>query len=397
MRALGRIRLRRRSLALAIVPAALVLAGCSTSTSGGTSAVIVAGANLTVYLGQPAGGVHSQPARDVLAAEQLAFGESNHKIGPYTVRLRTLSAAKLSDDARTAIADQSAIAYLGELQPGSSQVSVEIVNQQGLLEVSPLDTAAYLTQPVPGVSDSVDTYYPGHGTYHETFARVVPNSAQEAKALVGEMKTEGASSVYVGDDGQPYGATLAIEVRSAARAAGLTVAGSLSTAGAAFFGGNLVSAFSRAAATAFLDHAAAASATVKLFAPSGLYDSAFVASLSAAAQQRLVVSSPGFTAARLSAAGTSFVSAFRAAYHHAPAPQAVFGYEAMKALMSVLGSAGAGAANRAYVVKAFRSLKRTGSAIGDYTISAGDPSLAPFVFARVRGAALTPFRFVSLG
>lgn len=391
---LGRKRLLRRGAACAL-PLALILSGCGASTTGGNRVVVVAGRTLTVVLGQPGGGARSEPAQDVLAAEQLAFHQSSGKVGPYTLHLRILHGATLSANARAALADQSSIAYLGELVPGTSQVSVEIVNQQGLLEVSPVDTAAYLTQPVPPVSDSVQSFYPGHVTYRETFARVVPTSAQEATALVSEMRSEHVSSLYVADDGQRYGATLALEVRSAARMAGLTLAGSLPSAQGAFFGANLASASDRAAATRFFDQAAASGSTSKLFAPSGLYDSAFVTALSPAAQQRLVVSSPGFTPGKLPPGAAGFVSAFRSAYQHAPAPQAVFGYEAMKAVLAVLQSAGPNAANRALVVNSFRSLKRTGSAIGDYTIKGGDPSAAPFVFAHVRSGALTAFRFAS--
>jgi ABC-type branched-subunit amino acid transport system substrate-binding protein len=404
---LGRKRLLCRAAACA-VPLALAISGCGTTTTGGNSSVIVRGSTLTIDLGQPVGGARSEPARDVLAAEQLAFRESGGKAGPYTLHLRTLGARTLSDNARAAIADQSTIAYLGELVPGTSDVSVEIVNQQGLLEVSPLDTAAYLTQPVPPVSNSVQTFYPGHATYHETFARVVPSSAVEAKALVAEMQSEHVSSLYVADDGQRYGATLALEVRSAAKAAGLTVSAGppgstscstarcLGSAQGAFYAGSLASTSSRAAAAHFFDQTAASSSSIKLFAPSGLYDSAFAAALSPAAQQRLVVSSPGFTPGKLPPAGSAFSSAFASAYHHAPAPQAVFGYEAMKAVVAVLQSAGRNAASRAVVVNSFRSLKRTGTAIGDYTIKSGDPSLAPFVFAHVHSGALVPFRFASL-
>ena len=243
---LGRQRLLRRGAACAL-PVALVLAGCAPSTTGGNSSVIIAGRTLTIVLGQPGGGARGQPARDVLAAERLAFDESGGRDGPYTLRLRTLAGKTLSDNARAAIADPSTIAYLGELVPGTSEVSVEIVNQQGLLEVSPLDTAAYLTQPVPPVSNSVQSFYPGHVTYHETFARVVPTSAQEARALVAEMQSEHVSSLYVADDGQRYGATLALEIRAAARTAGLTVSGSLGSAQGAFFGGSPASASGRAA------------------------------------------------------------------------------------------------------------------------------------------------------
>ena len=136
---------------------------------------------------------------------------------------------------------------------------------------------------------------------------------------------------------------------------------------------------------------------ISLFVPSGLYDSSFVSGLSAAAQPRLIVSSPGFLPKDLTGDGSGFVSSFRTDYGHAPAPQAVFGYEAVRALFAALGLAGASANNRAAVVAEFRNLKRTsGSAIGPYSISGGDPSIAPFVFARIRSGALVPFKFVQL-
>ena len=163
--------------------ALLGLAGCTSST-GGSSQVTVSGSTLTVYASQPPGGSGGQAAQDMLDAEKLALTQAGGKAGKFTIRLVTLDGNELSDNARTAIQDQTAIAYLGELQPGTSQISVEILNQQGVLEVSPADTAVYLTQSTPAVPGSPSTFYPTRSTYHETFARVVPNTAQEAKAQV---------------------------------------------------------------------------------------------------------------------------------------------------------------------------------------------------------------------
>ena len=53
----------------------------------------------------------------MLAAEQLAFQQSGGKVGNFKLRFVTLSAAKASDNARTAIQDDNAIAYLGEISP----------------------------------------------------------------------------------------------------------------------------------------------------------------------------------------------------------------------------------------------------------------------------------------
>ncbi len=196
--------------------AALALGGCSSAGRGGSSAVTVSGRTLSVYASQPPGGSGGQADTDLLDAEQLALQQAGGKAGSFTVRLVKLHGRELSDNARTAVEDQSAIAYLGELQPGTSQVSVEILNQQGLLQVSPADTAVYLTQAIPPVSSSPSSFYPSHATYQETFARVVPNSGVEAKALVQEMALQHVSKLYVASDDQKYGAALALEVSQAA-------------------------------------------------------------------------------------------------------------------------------------------------------------------------------------
>src|SRR5262249_7988323 len=163
--------------------------------------VTVEGNTLTVYASQPPGGSGGQEAADILDAEQLAL-QGSGKAGPFTVKLVKLNGHELSDNARTAIENKSSIAYLGELQPGTSQIPVEIVNQQGLLVVSPADTAAYLTQPVPApLGTSPSSYYPARSTYQETFARVVPNSSVEARAIVSEMRSQGVSKLYVSHDG----------------------------------------------------------------------------------------------------------------------------------------------------------------------------------------------------
>ncbi|HWE13127.1 MAG TPA: hypothetical protein VG365_06425 [Solirubrobacteraceae bacterium] len=374
-----------RALSLCAVLGAFAVAGCSSQTN---SSVSVTGSTLTIYGSRGGGGQGpgvGQTATDVLDAEQLALRQTGSKIGRYTVSFVPLDKATVSDDARTAVQNQSAIAYLGEIEPGTSQVSVEITNELGLLEVSPTDTAVYLTQATPAVPGAPGNYYPSSSSYHETFARVVPNTVQEAKAIVAEMQSLHLSKLYVSDDGQPYGKSLALEVRTDAPGHGLTVVSSPSGADAVFYGGN-----SPSTATAALDRAADASPSARLFVPSALYDSAFASRLSASAQRNLYVSSPGFVSRTLTPAGKQFESAFASAYGHAPAPSAIFGYEAMAAVLAVLKQAGAAAGNRATVVSDFRSIKNRNSVLGTYSIQGGDTTIAPFVFARVRNGALVP-------
>lgn len=370
---------RPRAATACGVLAALVLGGCSTQTN---SAVTVSGKTLTIYAAASPGQATAAES-DVLDAEQLAFRQAGSTVGRFTVRLRTLHGKQVTDNARSAVQDKSTIAYLGEIEPGTSQDSVAITNELGLLEVSPTDTAAYLTQAVPAVSGSPSTFYPSRSTYHETFARLVGTSAQEAKAITVRMHALGLSKLYVADDGGAYGASIAAEVRAAATGQGLSIVSSPSAADAVFYGGN-----NAAAATKALDRAAGAAGTAKLFVPSALYDDTFASGLSAAARGNLYVSSPGVARSALSPAGQQFEIAFRSTYGHSPAPAAIYGYEAMSALMAVLKQAGAQAGTRATVVSDFRGLHNHQGAIGTYSLSGGDPDLASFVFGRPHGATL---------
>jgi ABC-type branched-subunit amino acid transport system substrate-binding protein len=377
------------------------LAGCASSTS---QTITVAGKTLAIYASQPPNGAGGEQAKDVLAAEQLAFHESGGHVGTFGLKLVTVDGPELSDNARSAVADKTSIAYLGELVPGTSWVSIEITNEEDLLQVSPSDTAIFLTQPTSAVPGAPGRYYPSSKTYGQTFGRVVPNTAQEAKAQIQEMQAMHVQKLYIADDGQPYGESIALEVKQDAAAAGISVSPSgpptaagftASGAGALFLG-----ASSEGTAKTVLDGVAAASPKAKLFASSALYGDAFASSLSPAAQRNLVISSPGFLPADLPAAGVKFVSDFTTAYGHAPAPVAIFGYEAMAAVIGVLQEAGAGANSRAVVSNDFRTFstvaQKQTSVVGPYSIVHGDTTLAPFVFGRMQGGQLVPFTFVRI-
>ena len=163
------------------------LAGCT--SSGSTAAVTATGKTLTIYLSDAQ---TSQPqiAADVYDAEQLAFQQSSPSVAGFSLRVSTLH-GQLSDQARTAIQDKSAIAYLGEIVPHSSYASLGITNAVQLLQISPTDTALELTQATPAVPGSPGSYYQSFSTYGQTFVRVVPNSGREATAQVLQMQALG--------------------------------------------------------------------------------------------------------------------------------------------------------------------------------------------------------------
>jgi ABC-type branched-subunit amino acid transport system substrate-binding protein len=317
----------------------------------------------------------------------MAFSQSGGKAGKFKLQLRVIHAQEVSDVARQVVSDNNAIAYLGEIPPGTSGVSVQITNELGILQVSPTDTSVFLTRPTPAVKDSPLHWYPANSSFKETFGRVVPTTAAEASAIVARMKSQGAKTITVADDGTDYGASIAQEVRSDAGGSGLTVSSSASGADAMFYG-----ALPGKTATGMLDSVANGSPRLKLYASSALYNDQFVAGLSGAAQRALTVSSPGFMPGKLDSVGQKFVSAFKSAHGHTPAPEAIFGYEAMRAVIATLVAAGSHAAERSTIVADFRQLKQsaTQSAVGAYTINGGDTDISPFVFAGVTGGKLVP-------
>jgi branched-chain amino acid transport system substrate-binding protein len=379
----GRAALARGRTVCACAIVAGGIAGC-TSSGASSSAVTVSGKTLTIYLSD-APTDQPQVAQDVLDAEQLAWSQASHQVGGFALELAPVLHGKISDNARTAIQDQTAIAYLGEVVPGSSYASLGITNALELLQVSPTDTALELTQATPAVSGAPGKYYQSFSSYGQTFARVVPTTAAEAKAQVQEMQTLGVSKLYVGDDGSAYGAAIAYAVKHDL-SSGITLAGSEAAADGVFYG-----SASTTAAARFLANAAAVNPSAKLFGPSALDDPSFAARL-APAVHNVYVSSPGFLKQDLPPAAAQFVSAFTATYHRAPVPQAIFGYEAMSAVLAVLHEAGSSANNRSTVVHDFLNLKRTDSVLGTYSMSSsGDTSIAPFVFSRLEHGSLVPF------
>jgi branched-chain amino acid transport system substrate-binding protein len=389
-RMLGRSpgRVRARALALAGVAATIGVAGCA--AAAGTT-VTATGSKLTIYSSVPAGAASNPVVQDVADAEQLAFNQKASEVSSYKLSFQRLGSAKLSDNPRTAIQNTAAIAYIGEIVPGASGDTLGITNAQDLLQVSPTDTAVELTQQNPAVPGSPTRYYESLKTYSRTFARVVPTTALEAKAQIQEMQALGVKRLDIAADGSPYGKAIASLVRADASSAGITVVSSPSGADGMFYGGS-----DQAAAARTFTSATGSNPSLKLFGPSALDGPALITGLGAG-KPNLYISVPGVLSNALSPAARTFVSDFRTAYHRAPLPEAIFGYEAVASVIDVLKEAGGSANNRSTVVRDFFAIKNRPSILGSYSINVnGDTSLGPFVFERLRAGALVPFKFVQV-
>jgi hypothetical protein len=155
-----------------------------------------------------------------------------------------------------------------------------------------------------------------------------------------------------------------------------------------FYGGD-----SASAAASFFNAVAASAPKAKLFAPSALDSDAFAGALNGAAAPNVDVSAPGFLRSNLPAAGAAFERSFATAYGHSPAPDAIFGFAAMVAILRALHDAGSGASGRTTVANDFFSLSLSQSAVGPLKMSKdGDSDLTSIVFSHVRGGKLVPFK-----
>ncbi|HWE33893.1 MAG TPA: hypothetical protein VG410_10435 [Solirubrobacteraceae bacterium] len=368
---------------------AAVLAGCGTTSNSTTTAAAGPGGKLTVYASAPTA------QADVYSGEKLALTQLGDKVGRFTIALRQLPAAdsskQITDNARTAIADTSTIAYLGEGVPGTSGYSVPITNELGVLQVSPTDNALELLEGSPVLPESRKSlYYPSQSTYGYTFGRVVPSATKEAEALVSEMQTLKVTKLYVTSQPLPctdadvsgcYGKAIAKAVATDAAQKSIAVQSTPSGADGAFLGTNEPAY----AATTF-GTLRSSDPTIKLFGASPLDTATFDPS----DKSNVYISSPG-----VMHLPSTFVSAFKAAYGHAPSPQALFGDLAMTALLDALHQADGSANNRSTVVNDYFSLKNKTSPLGSFTVDSrtGEIELPTptIVINRFRGAQLVPF------
>jgi branched-chain amino acid transport system substrate-binding protein len=223
-------RLRQSATAiLALIP--IALGGC---LGDGEESHRVEGGTAVVYSSAPRAGVSAGAAEAVLAGQRRALADRGGRAGGMDIELRELSATDedeepwdpdaISENAKRAAGDPTAIAYLGELDYGATAVSLPITNDARLLQVSPADGPTSLTRRPPGRPRAgPERYYPSGD---RSFARIGPRDLDEAELLVARARENGAERVAVVFDREIYGRELAGQLVARARDAGIEVAAS---------------------------------------------------------------------------------------------------------------------------------------------------------------------------
>ena len=385
---------------------------------GGGGGGTVEGTELTIYSSLPLQGSGRPQTTAMVNGAKLALEEVSNKVGKFTIKYQSLddSTAQAgkwdpgatSANARKAAQDPKTIAYMGEFNSGATAISLPILNEAGIPQVSPANTAVGLTTNEPGAeSGEPDKYYP---TGKRTYARTPPRDTIQGAALATIMKEDGCTKLYLLNDKEVYGAGVAKNMETSAKEQGIEVLGNegidpkasnyrslaskIKSAGADCFGFGGVT--QNNAVQVFKD-VAAALPDAKLFGPDGVAEGAF-ANPGEGGIPANVAKNTKVTVATLSAEeyeknevdAAKFFDQYAEKYgDKSPDPYAIFGYETMSLILDSIKRAGDEGNSRDKVLEALFNTENRKSVLGTYSIDDnGDTTLSDYGVYSIDGGEL---------
>ncbi|MDA0169610.1 branched-chain amino acid ABC transporter substrate-binding protein [Solirubrobacter taibaiensis] len=392
---------------------ALSVGACGSDSGDGGDAAGGGAKELTIYSSMPLQGASSPQTKAIVNGMQMALEQAGNKAGEHpikyvsmdnsTAQAGTWTPEATSSNALKAAQDDSAAVYIGEFNSGAAAVSIPILNEGGVPQISPGNTAVGLTTDEPGSTQGEpDKYYP---TGTRTYTRIVARDSIKGPVMVQVMKEDGCTKVQLTNDKEVYGAGLAQAIEAAAKGAGLTIISNeaidkqasnyRSMAQRAAGAGADCFAFSgitgNNAAQLFKDFAAALP-SAKLYGPDGVCESGFVdpakGGVPADVAARFKCTSPTLPTSELPPEGQKFFDDYGAKYgDSAPDPYSIYGYEAMKLALDAIERSKTG--EKADVLKALFATKDRQSVLGTYSIDGnGDTSLTDMAIETVENSQL---------
>jgi branched-chain amino acid transport system substrate-binding protein len=389
---------------------ALGAAACGSSNNkssgggGGSS-----GGTVDIYSSLPLQGASKDQTGAMVQGIRLALEQAGGKAGNFTIKYQALDDSTASagnwdpgataQDARKAAQDSKTVGYIGEFNSGASAISIPILNQAGVPQVSPANTYVGLTTSEPGsAKGEPDKYYP---TGNRTYLRIVPRDTIQAAALLTLMKSDGCKKVALANDKDTYGQGLAKLVELQAPKVGVALTKDTGIDKTASNFRNVAATFKADGADCFLFAGVTANGAVqlykdvgaalpnaKLYGPDGNCESGFTnpskkgipKALGARFQCSVATlnlkSYPG---------GTDFLKAFQAKYGNAnPDPYAIYGFEGMKLFLDTIKGLGDKGNDKSAVLQALFNTKDRSSVLGTYSFDKnGDTTLTDYGIYKV--------------
>jgi branched-chain amino acid transport system substrate-binding protein len=394
----------------------LLFAACGDDDGGGGgSGSSGGGEQLTIYSSLPLQGPARAQNVAIVDGAKLALEQRGGKAGKFSIKYESLDDStaqaagwepgQVSANARRAVQDESAIAYIGEFNSGATAVSLPIVNEAGMLQVSPGNTAVGITSDAPGAEPGEpDKYYP---TGERTYARLLPKDTVQGAALVAVMKEEGCKSAAMVNDREVYGAGLARNVELAAEKQGLEITGNdaidKNAANYRSLGSNIAredpdcfvyTGITANNAVQLFKDIAVALPDARLFGPEGIGETGFFdpdeGGIPPDVARRTLLTIPGLAPEVYPPEGKRFLEDFRKAYDvENPDRYAVYGFETMQLILDAIEQAGDNGNDRAAVVEQVFATEDRKSVLGTYGIDDnGDITLTPYGIYAIEGGQL---------
>jgi branched-chain amino acid transport system substrate-binding protein len=327
----------------------------------------------------------------------ISLSDASAQAGNWTPELTSANARRAAQDDKTAV-------YIGEFNSGASAVSIPILNEGGVPQISPSNTGVGLTSDEEGAAPGEpDKYYP---TGKRTFARIVPKDTIQGAALATVAKQDGCTNVALTNDKEVYGAGLATNVSASLKAQGVKLAFNQGIDPKAPNYRALASRAKAAGADCFIFSGvtanngvqifkdfAAALPNAKLYGPDGVAEAAFTdpkeGGLPTNVAARTTVTVAALDPDSYPPEGQKFFQQYTAKYgDRTPDPYAVYGYEAMSLALDSINRAGSG--DKKDILKALYATKDRKSVLGTYSIDKnGDTSLTDYGAYKIKDGQLS--------
>jgi branched-chain amino acid transport system substrate-binding protein len=333
-------------------------------------------------------------AQNMLHAAELALDERGGQVGNVVVEIVEFNTARPDEmismtgeeeAAEAVAADQDFVGYIGPLASSQAQVSLPILNEAGVAQLSASTTWPGLTKPgfVPG---EPGIYYP---TGRRHFFRTVP--ADDVQGIVAAQwaRDLGFETVYIVTDNTAYGNGLSGIFQANAENIGLEVLGSSKFEGEAADAAHIQEIVDQLAAaepdvvylaagfgtggTVFFSPLADAELGIPVIVPDGMANDEFIAEVGSAAAEGTYATNVMAPPNELETA-SAFLTAYRETYDEEPHPYSVAVYEAMGVLLEAIEKADS--PTREGVLTALQNLGTYEGALGTWSFDdRGDTSV----------------------
>jgi len=407
---------RRKFLGLAAGGVGVAAAGAFLMSGGcGSKNALVIASSL------PRTGSAQGQTDTIVNGIKMAIDDYNGEINGIKIQHRDMDDAtaaqgqwdggKEADNAREAAGDKNVMVYIGPYNSGASMVSQPILNEAGLLQISPAATWPGLTTKVPGNAKDEPAIH--RKSDKLTFCRVCPTDfVQGPLSAVFAKDVLKVKKVYVLDDKELYGAGIAGLFKKKCEELGVQVLGhqSIVTTQTSFkglmkqigamnpdliyFGGTTQSKGPQIA----IDMKGEG-LNCPLMVPDGCYEQAFIEGAGPEVLNgRVYATIGGYDPGQMLTAGGSgaeYVKKYQAKFGKMPEAYAVYGYEAAKVFLEAVKKVGK--KDREELRKTVLETKDfSAGALGKWSFDAdGDTSIRVLTISKIEGGAFNPQKTIT--